>query len=82
MAKLKVERIGSAVVIGCREIYEVELRDIESPLALMEWVFHLSRKDWVTPEIIAQFVELVARSKGWRLHGSIPFRMPYLSLNC
>lgn len=36
MAKLKVERIGSAVVIGCREIHEVELREIESPLAPME----------------------------------------------
>jgi hypothetical protein len=81
MEKLKVELIGKVVVIGSREIYEVELRDIETPQSLLEWVFHLSRKEWVSPQIISQFIEIVSREKGWRLHGNIPFRMPDLSLS-
>ena len=51
--------------------YEIEMSRIKTPTQLLGWVSHLGEKEWLNcePWKIARLVELVAREKGWNIHG-------------
>jgi hypothetical protein len=48
--------------------YEIELSRIPDPKALVNWIHHLLKKNWVTSDTIRQFIECVYESKGWDLY--------------
>lgn len=51
--------------------YWIELRHIPNEGVLIEWVLHLSEKNWITKEHIAQFIEAVCHCRSWgRYHGN------------
>ena len=47
--------------------YEIEWSRLETPLDLLSWCQHLSRKNWADKMHISIFVEEVCKYKGWRL---------------
>jgi len=51
--------------------YEIEMSRITTPAQLLGWVSHLGKKEWAgcDPWKIARLVEVVAREKGWNIHG-------------
>lgn len=58
---------GYGVTIKWRFDYEIEWSRLETPLDLLSWCQHLSRKNWADKMHIGIFVEEVCKYKGWRL---------------
>ena len=46
--------------------YPIDLNRIQTHDDLLDWVCHLSDKDWITTEYIQHFIEQVRAAKGWR----------------
>ena len=47
--------------------YEVDLDVINSHGKLIEWVFHLSEKTWMTTDYLHEFIERVVSIKKWKI---------------
>jgi len=45
--------------------YVIELNRIPTPEALLDWVWHLSEKNWMTTAYIRELIERVYKIKGW-----------------
>jgi hypothetical protein len=45
--------------------YVIELSRIPTPEALLDWVWHLSEKNWMTTVYIRELIERVYKIKGW-----------------
>ena len=57
---------GSELVIraaGCAP-YRIELARLTNERQILGWVWHLSGKDWMSRELIGQFVEVALRQIG------------------
>lgn len=57
------------VVLGDDFAYEISLEAIPNRAALIEWVYHLSGKTWVTSEVISDFIYEVCTAKKWEIYG-------------
>ena len=44
--------------------YEIELIRCDSHFKIIDWVLHLSEKDWMTTDMINQFIDIALRSNG------------------
>lgn len=49
--------------------YDISLGSIGNHLQLLEWVVHLSAKNWIDADLLGSFVQIVCREKGWNLFG-------------
>ena len=47
--------------------YTIDLSYVNDQAKLLAWVLHLKPKNWITPRIIGDFIEIVALYKGWKL---------------
>ena len=45
-------------------LYPIEANRIEDARDIVAWVRHLSRKNWATRAVIAEFIDVVAHVKG------------------
>jgi hypothetical protein len=45
--------------------YEIELDRIQTPADLLGWTRHLCEKAWMDNVLLAEFVDRVAKIKGW-----------------
>lgn len=50
--------------------YVIDLANIKTPLDLIDWVIHLSEKNWMCAETIGDFAKEVCRAKGWVINVS------------
>lgn len=55
------------VTIKWRCDYEIEWSRLGTPLDLLGWVQHLSRKNWVDMLRIRVFIDEVCKYKGWKV---------------
>lgn len=44
-----------------RNPYEISLSDLQTPLHILRWVYHLSGKTWVTSQQIHAFIEVATK---------------------
>lgn len=51
-------------------IYEIDLDRVPTPLALLNWIHHLSEKYWITTMHVHDLIDEICRIKGWDHHGS------------
>lgn len=51
--------------------YWIELDRIKTRAALLEWVHHLLGKNWVTKEMLEQFIEQVHTYRKWKLYNDV-----------
>jgi hypothetical protein len=42
--------------------YDIELNRIKTPNEAFHWICHLHEKNWVTPQMLSDFVEVIKRS--------------------
>lgn len=57
---------GYVVFVGIG--YEIWLETIHNKGDILQWVHHLSEKNWVTPEILAEFIEKTCAHLGVRVY--------------
>ena len=48
--------------------YDIELSHCCTPEAILGWVDHLSSKNWVTKEMIQEFISCAAYHHGIKIH--------------
>ena len=51
-------------------LYEINLDRVPTPLALLNWVHHLSEKYWITTVHVHILIDAVCKIRGWDHHGS------------
>lgn len=56
------------ITINASYPYHIELSRIPDPEGLVHWVEHLAGKDWMTGELIREFIQRVYAIKGWDLY--------------
>ncbi len=49
--------------------YDIDLSRIHTPEFLLRWVVQLSQKNWMTSELIGEFIIRVCGIKGWQPFG-------------
>jgi uncharacterized protein YlzI (FlbEa/FlbD family) len=54
-----------------RYSYWIELTRIKTPRDLLEWTHHLNGKNWVTKEMLDDFIEAVFNYRKWTLYKGI-----------
>lgn len=52
--------------------YWIDLRRIPDQEALIKWIVQLTDKTFITVELIAIFIIVVSRHKGWEIYGLPP----------
>ena len=57
---------ADAITIRIDYPYEIEANRIRSKADLLEWMYHLAEKPWMTTEAMIAFLDLVYRLKGFR----------------
>ena len=55
---------GGVIWIRASYPYPIEASRIVDARDVIAWVHHLSGKTWATRDLIAEFIEVVARAKG------------------
>lgn len=55
---------GTCIVLNVCYPYEIELSRCDSPEKILHWVWHLGEKNWVTAELIRDFVSLACSVNG------------------
>lgn len=68
--KIRVELQGDCVVLDVEYPYEITLDRVPNHAALVEWIYHLSEKTWVDSHVIASFIHVVCKAKGWEIYGN------------
>ncbi len=53
-----------AIVMNVRPMYVVEMERCNTPAKILEWVYHLSQKNWVDREVIERFILLACSANG------------------
>ena len=48
--------------------YHIELSRIPDHAGLLEWTHHLTGKDWMTGELVHEFIQRICEIKGWNLY--------------
>ena len=48
--------------------YHIELNRIPDPEGLTHWLHHLTGKEWMTGELVHEFIQRVYDIKGWNLY--------------
>jgi hypothetical protein len=48
--------------------YEIDLHEINSKAALLNWVLHLTEKVWITTQRLHFIIEAIADIKGFNVH--------------
>lgn len=73
-AKDGLEAVEVVTIRGCLcympapiQPYTIDLSYVNDQSKLLAWVLHLKSKNWITPQIIGDFIEVVALYKGWKL---------------
>lgn len=61
------EKLGY-ITINAIYPYHIELSRIPDPDGLVNWLDHLLGKDWMTSELVREFIRRVYAIKGWNLH--------------
>lgn len=51
-------------------IYQIDLDRVPTPLALLNWIHHLSEKNWISTTHVHDLIDEICRIKGWDHHGS------------
>lgn len=51
--------------------YWIELTRINDRAALIEWIYHLLGKTWITNELLEQFIELVCSYHKWPIYKDV-----------
>lgn len=46
--------------------YEIREDDVSTPEKLIEWIYHLTSKNWVTTDIIRRLIQLVSSHFGYK----------------
>lgn len=67
--QLKYHRESNIIEINVVYYYEVDLDRIKTTENLLGWVEHLCAKNWMTTELMREFVLLVCEIKGWKIFG-------------
>ncbi|ORM96265.1 hypothetical protein [Pantoea septica] len=49
--------------------YDVAISDCNTHEKILSWVMHLSEKNWVTKDIIRQFIRVSAHASGLKVEG-------------
>ena len=50
--------------------YEIETERINTKEKLVQWIYHLTQKKWVTPEHIKKLTEAAADLNNWKIYGN------------
>lgn len=56
------------ITINAAYPYHIELSRIPDPEGLVHWLDHLTGKDWMTSDLVREFIRRVYEIKGWNLH--------------
>jgi hypothetical protein len=56
------------ITINAAGPYHIALKRILDPEGLAQWVEHLSHKNWMTSDLIGEFIRRVCSIKGWNLY--------------
>jgi hypothetical protein len=56
------------ITINAAYPYHIELNRIPDPEGLVHWLDHLLGKDWMTSDLVREFIRRVYAIKGWDLH--------------
>ena len=48
--------------------YHIELSRIDTKDKLIEWIHHLSEKNWITPQLIRRIIDLVSKHFGFQVY--------------
>jgi len=51
--------------------YHIELSRIPDHAGLLEWIHHLTGKDWMTGELVNYFIKRIYEIKGWNLYRNL-----------
>lgn len=62
---------NGCIVLNVRFPYEIELSRIDTPDKAFRWIIHLLEKNWVTRELLFDFVTELQNHFGYNLHGII-----------
>ena len=62
---------GDAIVLSVGSEYVIKLDRCSTPEALLEWVFHLTEKMWMTIPLMGRFVDLAAGHHAIDLHQGV-----------
>ena len=65
---VKIEKGEIGFKDGDHFSYWVELSRIPNHEALIEWIHHLMGKNWVTKEMLEQFIEKVCSHRKWGIY--------------
>lgn len=61
------EKLGY-ITINAAYQYHIELSRIPDPEGLVHWLHHLTGKDWMTGDLVREFIKRVYEIKGWNLY--------------
>ena len=61
----KITVSNGVLTLGWRYPYTIRLARIETPLDVIQWITHLSAKNWMTSHRLALFARAVCQAKGW-----------------
>ena len=59
---------NNCLIVNVVYPYEVDLDRLPTPAHLIGWVRHLSKKTWMSTDLIAEFIDRVCQTKGWDPH--------------
>lgn len=56
------------VFINVKDEYNIALSRCDTREKLLEWVYHLTEKNWMSREVLRRFMEVAAAHHGYELH--------------
>lgn len=56
------------ITINAAYPYHIELSRIPDPEGLVHWISHLTKKNWMTSDLVHEFIRRVYTIKGWDIH--------------
>ena len=52
--------------------YSIDTSQCGTHAAVLEWVVQLAEKDWVTNDMLVEFIAIACEASNLRLHGNYP----------
>ncbi|MFV9667899.1 hypothetical protein ACNY68_02760 [Pantoea sp. KXB25] len=54
----QVKVVGNEIIINVNHPYHIPLEECSTHQGILHWVWHISKKTWMTTEVLQKFIEV------------------------